>query len=456
MLLLSIAGCTAMGGLLAYTVTDHGGTTEAGKIQRIAARCGLIIKEQGKTHTIQLLRRRRHSWGAEYVYRIPLGLSFEDFRKKQHYLEDGLNHKRGLFDLTLDDIKTLRLRSDLLDQIKKLLSSKKGRKEVLMEYDGTLRIKIYNDPMPELYALTDEALADCRGWAVCLGWAREGIVYHDFDKIPHMVAAGTTRYGKSVFLKNVITTLIHNHPNTVKLTLLDLKGGLAFNRFKNCRQVETVAKDVTESLAALKNVHAAILARQREYLAAGHEDIREAKEKTRHFIIVDEAAELASKGEGNPAIKAMKVQIEHILAEIARIGGGLGFRLIFATQYPTADTLPRQIKQNCDARLCFRLQTDIASQVVLDEPGAEDLPLIKGRAIYQTDRKLIVQTPLIENAFIDKVITPHITFKPRREEPDDAGSPAEETPAGRSHTLVIEEAGLHVSKPNSKVAPSKR
>jgi S-DNA-T family DNA segregation ATPase FtsK/SpoIIIE len=72
-------------------------------------------------------------------------------------------------------------------------------------------------------------------------------------------------------------------------------------------------KDIVESLDVLRNIHAEI-----------------------------EAAELSSQGESNKEVRKMKVECEHIIAEIARIGGGLGYRLIFATQYPTADTLPRQ------------------------------------------------------------------------------------------------------------------
>lgn len=440
MIIGAILGCTAMTGLLGYTFIDHGGLTEGSKIQRIANRSGLVVKADGKTHTIHLLRRQRHPWGMEYVYRIPLGLTFEDFQKKKQNIEDGLNHKRGLSDITFDDLKSLRFGPDLLQQIKKLLSGTKQRKEVLLSYDGTLKIRIYKEAMPEMYAFDGEILACCKGWSVCIGYARENIVYHDFDKIPHLVVAGTTRYGKSVFLKNVITTLINSNPNTVKLTLLDLKGGLAFNRYANAKQVIEVAADVKESLAALQRVHAAILIKQKDYRRRGVEDIKEAKEKERHFIVIDEAAELASKGEGDPVIKKMKIDCEHIIAEIARIGGGLGYRLIFATQYPTADTLPRQVKQNCDARLCFRLQTDVASQVVLDEAGAEQLPLIKGRGIYQTDRKMIVQTPFIENDFIDRTIKPHIVIKPRREPAEHEHNPAAEDATGGSYTLVIKEA----------------
>lgn len=301
-----------------------------------------------------------------------------------------------------------------------------------MDYDGTLRIRVYKDPMPELIPFDDDTLSGCRGWMVCVGHSREGTVYHDFDKIPHMVVAGTTRYGKSVFLKNVITTLVYSQPAHVTFTLLDLKGGLAFNRFANLKQVNAVAKDVDESLDALQSIEADMKQRQAEFLRKGYEDVKEAKWKRRHFIIIDEAAELASEGEPIREIKLKKSMCEHIISEIARIGGGLGYRLIFCTQYPTADTLPRQVKQNCDARLCFRLPTQTGSMVVLDEPGAESLPQIKGRAIYRTDKAITLQTPFIENPFIDRVIRPHITMK-RKEvhnEPTDREN--------GSHTLIIE------------------
>lgn len=439
-MLLEIVGGSIMSGLLIYTHLDGRGTSEPSKIQRIANTCGLTVLESGKQRTMQLLRRTRHDWGTEYIYRIPLGLSFEDFQKKKQHIEDGLNNKRGFLDITLEDIKSLRLRSDLLQQIKTLLNSEKGRKEILMDYDGTLKIRVYKAQLADMIPYDDVMLASCNSWKVCLGESREQTIYHDFDSIPHLIVAGTTRYGKSVFLKNVITTLTLTQPNTVTFTLLDLKGGLAFNRFKNIKQVETVAKDVNESLEALRELHEHLKQRQVEFLTNGYEDAREARLKQRNFIIIDEAAELASQGEHDPAVKKRKVECEHIIAEIARIGGGLGYRLIFATQYPTADTLPRQVKQNCDAKLCFRLQTDTASHVVLDESGAELLPLIKGRAIYRTDRKFIVQTPFIENDFIDKVIKPHIVIKARKEPFVYDGIPNKEDATGRSYSLIIEEA----------------
>jgi DNA segregation ATPase FtsK/SpoIIIE-like protein len=161
--------------------------------------------------------------------------------------------------------------------------------------------------------------------------------------------------------------------------------------------------------------------------------------KERHFIIVvDEAAQISSTGEVDSDVKKEKIKCESILAEIARIGGGLGYRIIYATQYPTADTLPRQVKQNCDAKVCFKLQTDTASKVVLDQGGAEKLPLIKGRAIYQTDRRVTVQTPFIQNDFIEKVITPHIVLKPRKEEQHES----RQRETNRADIIEFEKVGL--------------
>ncbi|PGC21098.1 cell division protein FtsK [Bacillus pseudomycoides] len=59
--------------------------------------------------------------------------------------------------------------------------------------------------------------------------------------------------------------------------------------------------------------------------------------------------------------------------------------------------MPRQIKQNADAKLGFRLPTAVASQVALDEPGLEDLPSLPGRALFKTDRTEEIQVPYLKD-----------------------------------------------------------
>jgi S-DNA-T family DNA segregation ATPase FtsK/SpoIIIE len=125
--------------------------------------------------------------------------------------------------------------------------------------------------------------------------------------------------------------------------------------------------------------------------------------RKRRFIIVDEAAELAPKGD--PNTKKILYACQDMLSSIARLGRAVGYRLIFATQYPTGDTLPRQIKQNADCRIGLRLTTATASEVVIDEKGLEELPYqLPGRAIMKTDRKTELHIPYISDSTVWEVL----------------------------------------------------
>lgn len=409
-MLLEIVSSLAMGALIGKMKISEG--KDAAKIQKICLNCGLTVKEKKDTKTIQLLRRKNFEGGTEYAYRIPLGLSYAEFVRKQDHLQDGINNKKTVMDISWNDIKEISLKKNIPQQIKKLFNQKAQiNKEIELDYDGTLKIRVYNQPMTERFDYDESVMNSCKGWKIPVGTTRDKIIYHDFDKLPMMIVAGMTRYGKTVFLKMLITTLIARQPRNVKFTLLDLKGGLAFNRFKSLSQVLTVAKNVNESLQALEVIHKEMEKRMNHFLSTNHEDVHEAGLKERHFVIIDEAAELNPKGIVDPKVKAIRAQCQLLAAEIARMGAGIGYRLIFCTQYPTGEALPNQIKQNAVSKVCFPLDTEVGSRVVLDESGAESLPLIKGRAIYKTDRKIILQTPMIENDFIQKVIQPHLVRK---------------------------------------------
>ncbi|WP_245804414.1 FtsK/SpoIIIE domain-containing protein [Shouchella oshimensis] len=69
-----------------------------------------------------------------------------------------------------------------------------------------------------------------------------------------MIIAGTTRYGKSIYLKTAITTLISNQPDNALFTLIDLKGGLTFSRYSKCQQIQGIASDAEEALEKLQAI----------------------------------------------------------------------------------------------------------------------------------------------------------------------------------------------------------
>lgn len=259
-----------------------------------------------------------------------------------------------------------------------------------------LQIKVFNKEIPKLFKYADVPYK--KGWNIPIGKSLEGFVFHNFEHIPHLVVAGTTRFGKTVFLKNAMTFLIEHHSEDVEFYLIDLKGGLEFSKFENLKQVKGTATNMYEAHELLCDIHELVESEMRSFRKKGYNNISSSPIKKRRFIIVDEAAQLAVDKFHTNAEKKLLSESQYILSEVARIGGGIGFRLIFCTQYPTADTLPRQIKQNSDAKLSFRLGTGYASQVAIDEYGAEKLPSdIKGRALYKTHELTELQVPLIND-----------------------------------------------------------
>jgi len=418
-MIIELGGCLIAGGVIAGAnfLYYGGGGNDHKKIEIICKNCGLFIKDEksNSKKTIRIFRKSSIPNGIEYVYQIPIGMKFKDFESKIDNFQDGLNAKRSVLDFSLQDLKQLKLDRTIIKQIQMLSDKRlKLRKEVELLWDGMLKVRVYNEPLPTMIPLTDEMLSKCNGWEIPLGVSRKGLIKHDMEN-GHMCVAGITQYGKTVFLKMLVTSLIHRKPQDAQFHLLDLKGGLAFNRFKKCSQVKDVAYDLDSSLEVLEKIMADMRARWTIFREKGFENIRDSKIKTRNIIIVDEGAELSSAGTKGDEQKK-KRKCEQLLSEIARLGNGLGYRLIYCTQYPTADVLPRQIKQNSPTKIAFKLTNQTASEVVIDESGAEKLPLIQGRCIVLRDKKEIVQCPYIDNDFITKKITPHINILSRSED----------------------------------------
>ncbi|WP_078379177.1 FtsK/SpoIIIE domain-containing protein [Sutcliffiella halmapala] len=402
------------------------------KIKKITLNCGLCVKEGSEIKSIQLYRKKKHDWGKEYVYRIPLGLSFNDFEKKIDHLRDGLNNRKGVIDLQA--LQNLNFKEGLINQIKGLFENRYiSDKDIVLHFDGMLHIKVLDRNMPTRINFEETMLDQCKEWEVILGETRYGFINHDMER-GHITLAGATRKGKTVYLKLLITNLLNNQPENTRLTLIDLKGGLAFTRFKNVKQVENVATNLDEALLALLNVKKE-MENMKEWMDKnGCEDIKEAGVDTRHFVIIDEAAQISPQILTGKEEKEKARKCEEALSEIARIGAGLGYRLVYCSQYPTADVMNKQIKQNCDTVITYKLRDAIASRVVLDEAGAEKLSVV-GRAIYKTpDGVQIVQTPFIHNKQIEKLLTPHIVIKPRKEE-----STIEKSEETRRNTFKLEE-----------------
>lgn len=354
------------------------------KIQVFFEVAGIAIKRNNeeKLQYPKFQKQIEDDRSTTYVYTLPLGMPSKIIRKVEDVVSEGLN-------------KPLRI-----------------------QYDNyKLNIRVFHREIPKKWNWST-GLIEKGKWRVPMGQSLERMIYHDFDKTPHMVLGGLTRMGKTVFLKVLLTTLIEANPENAHVYLIDLKEkGLEFSEFSNLKQVVEVADSVEKAHRVLEGIMKKIEERGTLMKESGYKNIVETKEKDRYFIIVDEGAVLAP-AKGLPrAVNKIREECQYMLSYIATVSGGLGFRLILATQYPTVTSIPSVVKQMSDAKLGFRLPTRVASEVVLDESGLETLPSLPGRAIYKTDRLTEIQVPYISDEMMWKHLKEYEVEKHEHPEP---------------------------------------
>ncbi|MGE7216565.1 FtsK/SpoIIIE domain-containing protein [Priestia koreensis] len=369
-----------------------------------------IIIPAATLGAVLLFGRKEKSGDRETIQKVFENLKVgayegDDFRFPVYVDEDKKEHA-----ITYIYKTVIGLPSKMLEPLEHILSASLD-KEVAVSYNDALLIKVYHKSLAS--KVNYRNVPSVEGWKIPLGLDRDGWVFHNFDHTPHMTVAGMTRFGKTVMIKSAMTYLIEHHPEHVQFLILDMKGGLEFSRYNSLKQVGAVASNIKEAYTLLKGVENLMISEMERFKDLKISNIVDTDIKERLFLIVDEGAQLAPDKFMSKNEKDMMLESQYILSEIARIGGALGIRLIFCTQYPTADTLPRQIKQNSDLKVSFRLPADYASKVAIDEHGAERLPSdVKGRALIKTHELREVQTPLIKDEEMEKRLGVYRIEKP--------------------------------------------
>lgn len=328
------------------------------KIEEIFKRHGMCIGDKDNKQFPKLVSVNSLETHTTYVYRLPLGLYSEQFDSLKQPLIEALGH------------------------------------EIEFDFeDGMLKLEVYKQDLPESWNYTEDLIRP-NTWEVPIGRNHKGILYHDFDKYAHFLIGGVPGFGKTVLMKSMFTTLLLNNPEHVEFYLLDLKGGLEFSKFGGLPQVRKVTCDVYETAETLHEIVENMKEMEKEFRKRGYTNIVDTPIKKRTFVIVDEGAELSPDGVEGEAKKYAKY-CQSTLSEIARIGRAVGYRLIYATQYPSAKSVSMSIKMNIVSRISFIAASQVSSRVILDEVGAEELPSLPGRAIYKVEKKRLVQVPFI-------------------------------------------------------------
>jgi S-DNA-T family DNA segregation ATPase FtsK/SpoIIIE len=196
-------------------------------------------------------------------------------------------------------------------------------------------------------------------------------VWRDAAKFPHLLIAGSTGSGKSVFLNTVVLNLLAlSDIKPVNLILIDPKR-VEFSPFTGIPQLATpIVTDVQEAANVLRDAEEVMEQRYHRVTKMKVRNIEEYNQVSSDpmpylFIIVDELSDLLMQ-DSTKTIKAS-------LIRLAQKSRAVGIHLIVATQRPSSDIIDGLIKSNFPARIAFKTSGKVDSRIILDEGGAENL-----------------------------------------------------------------------------------
>ena len=260
---------------------------------------------------------------------------------------------------------------------------------------------------PEKFTINQVSFPEAAGQLVIPAGvaADSGQQFIDLDEVIHLLIAGATGNGKTVFEHAAITTLIsRNTASDLELWLIDLKQ-TEFNLYrplwdkKNSRGiVNAIAVEPEEAIDLLDRGLREI--NRRNQLMAQHnmtslDDLVQSTGVRLHkvVIIIDEFAQLTLNTSKLGKQSIGKIA-ENLITRIAALGRSAGFRIVIATQMVNSQVVSSLIRANFENRVAFSTADWRQSQLVVESSEADGLP--KGRAVLRVKGQTTVcQTALI-------------------------------------------------------------
>lgn len=229
---------------------------------------------------------------------------------------------------------------------------------------------------------------------ILMGQDTKGIDFSlDLCLQPHILIAGSTGSGKSVFLAQLITSLaIMKTPAELSFYLVDTKQ-LDLTLFAHLSHVKRLITEVPVLRLTLESLLQAVRLRT-QMMRGTARNLTEwnalhplAKDRLDYkVLVIDELADIIAQDKELARLEdkdTKQPRIAALLAQLAQISRAAGIHIIAATQRPSVQILSGDIKANFPTRICFKLPSSVDSRVVLDENGAEAL-LGKGDYFYKT------------------------------------------------------------------------
>jgi S-DNA-T family DNA segregation ATPase FtsK/SpoIIIE len=276
----------------------------------------------------------------------------------------------------------------LADDLSLALAASRIRIQAPVPGKGYVGIEVPNDEI-SLVALRDvletEAFARLSSpLRFALGQDVAGnAVAADLTGMPHLLVAGATGSGKSVFVNALITgMLLNNTPQTLRVIMVDPKRVelTGYNGIPHL--LAPVVTEIDRVVGVLQWVTREMDSRYQKFADVGARNIADYNERLKAqgqtimpylLVVIDELADM---------MMVAPDQTERQITRMAQLARATGIHLVISTQRPSVDVVTGLIKANFPARISFAVASGTDSRVILDQPGAERL-LGRGDMLFQ-------------------------------------------------------------------------
>lgn len=196
----------------------------------------------------------------------------------------------------------------------------------------------------------------------------------DIAKCPHLLIAGATGAGKSIFINTLVTSLLFKATHEeLNFLMIDPKR-LELTPFEGLPHlICDVIYDAKKANIALKWAISEMERRYDRMLGASVKNIaqyniqlKKQNQKPMPYlvIIIDELSDL---------MLTSPKDVETSIIRLSQMARACGIHLVMATQRPSVNVVTGVIKANMPSRIAFLVSSRVDSRTILDSNGAEEL-----------------------------------------------------------------------------------
>ncbi len=201
-----------------------------------------------------------------------------------------------------------------------------------------------------------------------------GNVLFDLAKCPHLLIAGATGAGKSVFINTLVVSLLFKasyeelnflmiDPKRLELTPFEELPHLICDVVYDAKKASIALKwAVSEMERRYKKMQEAFVKNIEQY----NGQLKKQNQKPMPYlvIIIDELSDL---------MLISQKDVETSIIRLSQMARACGIHLVIATQRPSVNVVTGVVKANMPARIAFLVSSKVDSRTIMDANGAEEL-----------------------------------------------------------------------------------